>query len=71
MHGFVVQVASVGGHSASLRYYVLCGEEAEALRLMRTTFASEREWAVSVLRPVASWEVDAFKLQPGEVKQAP
>ena len=71
MQGFVVQVASVGGHAAPLLYYVICDAEAEAVRLMRTTFASDRDWAISALRPVAAWEVDAFGLAPGEVRQAP
>lgn len=71
MQGHVVQIASVGGHAAPLRYYVVCDEAAEAVRLMRTTFASDRDWAISVLRPVASWEVDAFRLGPGEITQAP
>lgn len=71
MQGHVVQVSSVGGHAAPLRYYVVCNEAAEAVRLMRTTFASDRDWTISVLRPVAAWEVDAFRLIPGEVRQAP
>lgn len=71
MKGYVVQVTSVSGNAATLRYYVLCEDEAEAIRLVRTTFASESDWAISVLRSVASWEIDAFRLKPGEVKQAP
>ncbi|MEQ1819542.1 MAG: hypothetical protein ABL871_13115 [Terricaulis sp.] len=71
MQGYVVRVASVAGHAAPLLYYVLCDTEVEAIRLLRTTFASDREWAVSALRPIAAWEVDAFKLAPGEVRQAP
>lgn len=71
MQGYVVQVASVSGNAAPLLYYVMCDAEADAIRLLRTTFASERDWAISVLRPVAPWEVDAFKLAPGEVRQTP
>lgn len=71
MHGYVVQVTSLGGHAAPLLYYVMCDAQAEAIGRMRTTFASERDWAVSSLRPVAAWEADAFGLTPGEVRQAP
>lgn len=71
MQGYVVKVTSLGGHAAPLLYYVMCDTEAAANGLMRTTFASERDWAVSALRPVAVWEIDAFGLTPGEVRQAP
>ncbi|MCX7359945.1 MAG: hypothetical protein NT015_17630 [Alphaproteobacteria bacterium] len=71
MQGHVVQVASVGGHAEPLRYYVICDEAADAMQLLRTTFASDRDWAISILRPVAAWEVDAFQLAAGEVRQAP
>jgi hypothetical protein len=70
MQGYVVQVSSTSSSSTS-RYYVLCGDDAEAIRLARSKLELHNEQSVSILRPVASWEIEAFNLLPDEVRQAP
>ncbi len=70
MQGYVVKVASADASSAS-HYYVLCNDGAEALRLARAKLELGEERSVSILRPVAQWEIEAFGLFPGEVRKAP
>lgn len=70
MQGYVVQVTSTNSSSAA-RYYVLCSADAEAIRLARATLDLSDEQPVSILRPVANWEIEAFNLLPDEVRQAP
>jgi hypothetical protein len=70
MQGHVVQVASADASSAS-HYYVLCSDEVEAIRLTRAKLALGEERSISILRPVAKWEIEAFGLFPDEVRKAP
>ncbi len=70
MQGYVVQVTSTRS-SSTARYYVLCSADAEEIRLVRAKLDISDEQLVSILRPVASWEIDAFGLFPDEVRQAP
>ncbi len=65
MQGYVVQVSSTS------RYYVLCDDDAEAIRLVRAKLELGDAQSISILRPVATWEVEAFDLLPHEVRQAP
>lgn len=70
MQGYVVQVANANSTSAS-QYYVLCGDETEAIRLARAKLELSEEQSVSIFRPVAKWEIEVFGLFPDEVRQAP
>lgn len=70
MQGYVVQVVSANSPSAS-QYYVLCGDETEAIRLARAKLELGEERSVSILRPVAQWEIDTFGLFADEVRKAP